>query len=190
MAPWIIRNYAVFHGFIPVRDGFGLELYLGNSGDSHHWANRAVHPNHSEAELAEYEKVGEIAYMARKSGQAVAFIRANPRWFAWMTLRRAIYMWTGFWSLDPAYLKEEPLDPPNIFMATSLTLLALLGLRRAFSQKNKNAPRFAATFLCFPAVYYVSHPEAYYFRPLDPLIVILAMYALSSRFTPRTAAHA
>ena len=33
-----------------------------------------------------------------------------------MTLRRAIYTWTGYWSFAPEYLKEEPLDPPNIFV--------------------------------------------------------------------------
>ncbi len=66
LTPWIVRNYLAFHQFIPVRDGFGLELYLGNSGYSEHWANRAVHPNHSDAELSEYEKSGELAYMAHK----------------------------------------------------------------------------------------------------------------------------
>jgi 4-amino-4-deoxy-L-arabinose transferase-like glycosyltransferase len=185
LAPWIVRNYEVFHQFIPVRDGYGLELYLGNSGYTGHWANRAVHPNHSDSELAEYEHSGEIAYMAHKRDQAVAFIRTHPGWFLWMSLRRAVYMWTGFWSFDRAYLAQEPLDPPNVFMATSLTVLALLGLWKAFRDENVNAVRFAATMACFPAVYYVSHPEAYYFRPIDPLIAILATYALASLFRPR-----
>ena len=182
LTPWIIRNYEVFHQFIPVRDGYGLELYLGNSGYTGHWANRAVHPNHSDSELAEYEHSGEIAYMAHKRDQAVAFIQTHPGWFLWMSLRRAIYMWTGFWSFDRAYLAQEPLDPPNVFMATSLTILALVGLWKALRDENINAVRFAATMACFPAVYYVSHPEAYYFRPIDPLIAILATYALASIF--------
>jgi 4-amino-4-deoxy-L-arabinose transferase-like glycosyltransferase len=184
LTPWIVRNYDVFHRFIPVRDGYGLELYLGNSGYTGHWANRAVHPNHSASELAEYERSGEIAYMAHKRDQAVAFIETHPGWFLWMSLRRAIYMWSGFWSFDPAYLAQEPLDPPNVFMATSLTVLALLGLWSAFRHKNAHAVRFGATIACFPAVYYVSHPEAYYFRPIDPLIVILAVYALASLIRP------
>jgi Dolichyl-phosphate-mannose-protein mannosyltransferase len=185
LTPWIVRNYDVFHQFIPVRDGYGLELYLGNSGYTGHWANRAVHPNHSASELAEYEHSGEIAYMAHKRDQAVAFIQTHPGWFLWMSLRRAFYMWTGFWSFDPAYLAQEPLDPPNVFMATSLTVLALTGLWRAFHHKNIHAVRFGATMACFPAVYYVSHPEAYYFRPIDPLIVILATYALASLIRSR-----
>jgi len=31
MAPWLVRNYETFHQFIPIRSGFGLELYIGNS---------------------------------------------------------------------------------------------------------------------------------------------------------------
>jgi hypothetical protein len=41
-------------------------------------------------------------------------------------------MWTGYWSFDRAYLKEEPLDPPNIFVNTTMTILALWGLGRVW----------------------------------------------------------
>lgn len=178
MSPWIVRNYQIFHKFIPVRDGFGLELYLGNSADTTHWANRNLHPNHSDAELHEYETAGELAYMAHKQQQAVAFITAHPSLFLWMTLRRITYMWTGFWSFSRAYLINEPLDPPNVLVSTTLTILALLGLRRAFHLTPTIATRFALVMFFFPLAYYVSHPEAYYFRPLDPLISILAIHYL------------
>ncbi len=76
--------------------------------------------------------------------------------------------------------RSRRLDPPgfNVFVATTLTLLALAGIRRAFREQPVIAVRFAMVFLCFPVAYYVSHPEAYYLRPLDPLIDILAMYAI------------
>src|SRR5580698_10951267 len=50
LSPWIARNYFVFHKFIPVRSGYGLELYIGNNGYTQHWVNRSIHPNHSEGE--------------------------------------------------------------------------------------------------------------------------------------------
>jgi 4-amino-4-deoxy-L-arabinose transferase-like glycosyltransferase len=187
LSPWIVRNYGIFHQFIPVRGGFGLELYLGNSGYSEHWANRSVHPNHNNAELAEYVQTGETAYMAHKRDQALDYIRAHPGWFAWMTGRRILYMWTGYWSFDRKYLTEEPLDPPNVFVATTLTALALGGIYRAYRDKPIAAARFALVFLCFPVAYYISHPEAYYLRPLDPLINILAMYAILGCRDARTA---
>ncbi len=179
MAPWFVRNYELFHRFIPVRSGYGLELYIGNNGYSQHWVNRQLHPNHSDAELAEYERVGEIAYMDHKLQQGKDYIRSHPGWFAWMTTRRIVYMWTGYWSLDRAYLKDEPLDPPNIFVNTTMSLLGLLGLRRVSRRDTSLGIRFAIVLVFFPLTYYFSHPETYYFRPVDPLIVVLAAVAIA-----------
>jgi 4-amino-4-deoxy-L-arabinose transferase-like glycosyltransferase len=174
MSPWLVRNYELFHRFIPVRSGFGLELYIGNNGYSQRWVNSALHPNHNDAELSEYERVGEIPYMDHKLHQAEAYIRSHPAWFVWMTFRRVVYMWTGYWSFDRAYLKDEPLDPPNIFLDTSMTVLGLLGLRKVFQSYWGLGMRFAIVLFFLPLAYYISHPETYYFRPVDPLIVILA----------------
>lgn len=179
MSPWFIRNYELFHRFIPVRSGFGLELYIGNNGYSQRWVNSSLHPNHNDAELSEYEQSGEMAYMDHKLQQAKSYIRSHPAWFAWMTLRRIIYMWTGYWSFDRSYLKDEPLDPPNILVNTTMTVLGLLGLRRVFKGRSGLGSRFAIVLLFFPLTYYISHPETYYFRPVDPLIVILAAVAIA-----------
>jgi len=181
LSPWIIRNYETFHQFIPVRSGLGLELYIGNNGYSARWVNSALHPNHSDAELEEYEKSGEVEYMHHKRQQAVDYIRAHPGWYVRMTLRRVLYIWTGYWSLDRAYLKDEPLDPPNILVATTFSVLALLGLRRVFQLDWAIGVRFAIVLGCFPLVYYLSHPETYYFRPVDPLLVVLTAVAIAGR---------
>jgi 4-amino-4-deoxy-L-arabinose transferase-like glycosyltransferase len=187
LSPWFVRNYELFHRFIPVRSGFGLELYIGNNGYSEHWVNRALHPNHNDAELAEYERAGEMAYMDHKMQQAKDYIHAHPAWFVWMTARRIVYMWTGYWSFDRAYLKEEPLDPPNIFVNTTLSVLGFLGLWRVFQRDRALGIRFAIVLLFFPLTYYISHPETYYFRPVDPLIVILAAVAIAGRNITREA---
>jgi 4-amino-4-deoxy-L-arabinose transferase-like glycosyltransferase len=174
LGPWLMRNYALFHRFIPVRSGFGLELYIGNNGYSQRWVNSSLHPNHNDAELSEYERDGEIAYMDHKLQQGKAYIRAHPGWFAWMTARRILYMWTGYWSFERAYLKDEPLDPPNIFVNTTMTLLGFLGLWRVFKRDFSLGMRFAIVLFVFPLPYYISHPETYYFRPVDPIMVVLA----------------
>jgi len=179
LSPWFVRNYQLFHRFIPVRSGFGLELYIGNNGYSTRWVNSALHPNHSDAELSEYERVGEMAYMDHKLQQSKDFIRSHPGWFVWMTFRRIVYMWTGYWSFDRAYLKDEPLDPPNILVDTTMSILGLLGLRRVFRIEPSLGMRFAIVLLFFPLTYYVTHPETYYFRPVDPLIVVLAAVAVA-----------
>ena len=56
----------------------------------------------------------------------------------------------------------------------------LIGLARATRQNPPLAIRFAIAVVCYPAVYCLTHPETYYIRPLDPLINVLAMYALVS----------
>jgi 4-amino-4-deoxy-L-arabinose transferase-like glycosyltransferase len=179
LSQWFMRNYEIFHRFIPVRSGFGLELYIGNNGYSTRWVNSSLHPNHSDAELAEYERAGEMAYMDHKLQQAKNYIRSHPAWFAWMTFRRIVYMWTGYWSFNRDYLKDEPLDPPNIFVNTSMSVLGLLGLRRVLQRDAGLGVRFAIVLLFFPLTYYISHPETYYFRPVDPLIVVLAAVTIA-----------
>ena len=179
MAPWFIRNYELFHRFIPVRSGFGLELYMGNNGYSTRWVNSALHPNHSDAELQEYERVGEMAYMDHKLAQAKNYIRSHPGWYARMTVRRIVYLWTGYWSFAREYLKDEPLDPPNILVDTTMTVLGLLGLRRVFQRDSSLGVRFAIVLFFFPLPYYFTHPETYYFRPVDPLIVVLAAVTIA-----------
>jgi 4-amino-4-deoxy-L-arabinose transferase-like glycosyltransferase len=181
MSPWLLRNYQTFHQFIPVRSGLGLELYIGNNGYSERWVNSDLHPNHSDAELGEYERVGEMAYMHHKLEQAKSYISGHPGWFLWMTGRRLLYLWTGYWSLSQAYLKQEPLDPPNILVGTTMTVLGLLGLGRVFRRDRELGVRFAIVLLFFPLAYYISHCETYYFRPLDPLLVVLAAVTIRGR---------
>jgi hypothetical protein len=140
-----------------------------------------LHPSDNEAEWQEYKKVGEIAYIAEKKHQAVEFIGNHPRWFVVMSLRRALYMWTNYWSFDRRYLAQEPFDPPNVFLCTALTALALAGLWRAFQKGLPVAVPLALALFFFPMVYYVTHPQDYYRRPVDPLFVVLAAFVVASR---------
>ena len=178
VSPWFIRNYEVFHRVVPFRDNMGIVLRLGTKGATSHWAPYELGPWHNEQEWNEFKQLGELGYMDKKKRQAVEFIRANPGWYAWTTVRRAIYLWTGYWSLDRSYLKEEPLDPPNILFCTSLTVLALLGLRRALRANCPGAMPYALVLFSFPLIYYVTSPEVYYRRPIDPFFVILAVFVL------------
>ena len=180
VSPWMIRNYSVFHGFVPFRDNFGLELYVGNNGNTWHFAPGGFHPSSTAAEMNEYRQVGELAYMRHKEAQAVALILAHPGNFVELSLRRAVYMWTNFWSFSQRYMQAEPLDPPNIFLCTALTVLALAGLWRAFQRGASTGVPYAIALFFFPLVYYITHPQDYYRRPIDPIFVVLAAYAVTS----------
>lgn len=176
ISPWLIRNEIVFHRFIPMRDSMGLELWMGNNGYSTRWTSDQKHPLHDATELAVYNK-GELAYMDHKQQQAEDYISEHRLWYAGMCVRRAVYLWTGYWSFDATYLAMEPADLENIPFATCLTLLGVAGLLLATRRRPSEAVRFGGVLFLFPVIYYFSHPEPYHMRPLDPLLITLGCYA-------------
>ena len=180
VAPWFIRNYGTFHKFIPFRSCLGLEVYFGNNQDSWHWGPPGYHPSDNESEWREYQQLGEIAYTQKKFHEGLAFIDSHRLLYARQTLRRVVYLWTGFWSFSRRYLQEEPADPFNIVFCTGLTILTLMGLRRAWLLSPHIAMPYLLVFLFFPIIYYLTHPEDYYRRPIDPQYVLLAAYAVAS----------
>ena len=180
VSPWFVRNYRVFHTVIPFRDNIGLELHLGNNGETWHFAPEGFHPSDTPREWEEYQRFGELHYMQHKRAQALEFIHTHPVVFIGLSLRRALYMWTNFWSFSRRYLNAEPTDPFNMFLCSALTVMALIGLMRAFRDDWTNAMPFAIALFCFPLVYYVTHPEDYYRRPIDPVFVVLAIAAVAS----------
>ncbi len=176
VTPWFVRNYRTFHQFIPFRQQIWLAMHVGNNGDSSHWDPGGAHPSTSAAEEQEYNRLGELNYMAEKRREVVEFIRSRPFWYAWVTFRRFVFTWTGFWSFSPEYLKSEPTDPGNIVMSMTLLVMMLVGLRRAFRERNVTAFLYASSLVVFPLVYYFSFAQMPYRHPIDPLIVILATY--------------
>lgn len=177
ISPWLIRDALLFHRFIPMRDSMGLELWMGNNGSNLEWTSDDLHPLHNARELADYN-TGELGYMDRKAKEATAFISAHPGWYAQMCLRRAGFLWFGYWSLDRDYLAREPMDPANIPFATCLTLMGLLGLFLTFRQQPFEAIRYGGVLFLFPLMYYFAHPEPYHMRPLDPLMLTLGCYGV------------
>lgn len=178
ISPWIIRNAVVFHRFIPMRGNMGLELWMGNNGHNLSWTSDDLNPLHNQEELADYNRMGEVAYMDHKAQQANTYIHDHRGWYAWMCVRRAVYLWTGFWSFDRDYLAQEPMDPANIPFASCVTLMGLAGLFLAWRGEPFEAIRYGGVLFVFPLMYYFSHPEPYDMRALDPLMVILCCYAI------------
>ena len=180
VSPWFVRNYVAFHKVVPFRGNLGLELYSGNSADPSQWTKGNLQPSHSEKEWQEYVQLGEMGYMQHKRAQAMEFISSHKRLFLWVSLRRAVYMWTNFWSFDPEYLREEPFDIPAIFLNTTMSVLALWGLWVGRRTVGAAISPYAIALFFFPVVYYATHPEDYFRRPLDPLFVVLGVYAVTA----------
>jgi 4-amino-4-deoxy-L-arabinose transferase-like glycosyltransferase len=200
LLPWSVRNYRTFHKLIPLRDNLWLEVWVGNHGDASLSPYITGHPSMAEAESNEFYRLGEIAYMAEKRRGAEGFIASHPAWFALVTLRRIAFTWTGAWSLPQWPLVEEfdtddPFDPANVIFYTALSILAFLGLRRAFLERANTRWLYVFALACFPVLFCLMKARQRYRHPIDPEIVILAVYALatwrrgSERFRPAPPGH-
>lgn len=172
-APWAIRNARVLHTGSVFRDGFWLEFYAGNNGDTSESNAAWVHPASNPVEMQKYITLGEIPYMQEKHDLAIDFLRHHPAFFAQATARRIVRFWTGYWSFSARYLKYEPLDVPNVFFCTVLTLLLFRGIRRWWQEDRAAVLPYLALVIFFPIAYYVTHSSMDYRQPIEPELVIL-----------------
>jgi len=176
--PWSIRNQRVLHTAVPLRDGFWLEFYAGNHGDTSVTNPPGAHPASDAYEMKKWIEMGETAYLAEKHDLSVHFVHQHPRFFAVVTLRRALRYWTSFWSFDRGYLKREPFDIPNLFFCTGLTLLMLRGIRRWLQKDWRSVMPYLAVVVLFPIPYYLTHASMDYRQPIEPQILALVIVGL------------
>jgi 4-amino-4-deoxy-L-arabinose transferase-like glycosyltransferase len=172
VSPWFVRNYRTFHQFIPFRDNLGLEMWVGNNGDTSDVYIDSAHPAHNPAELQRFVTAGEIIYFKEKKAQALGFIEHHPGWFLWVTVRRFAFTWTGFWSLSHDYLANEPFEIPNVFFSSGLSALMLLGIRSAVRHSWAGSFPLIAGIVMVPMVYYFTHVDPNYRHPVDPEVLI------------------
>ena len=176
--PWLIRNERVLHQPVVFKDGYWLEVCVGNVNNTLHWWDGGEHPSGSARDNAEYERMGESNYMAAKRRRAIGYIASHPGAYVLRSLRHVLFMWTGFWSFDSDYLRQEPFDPENICFLSLLSLLSIIGLHCMFREgRGTTATLYCLVLLSFPIPYYLSHLDPGFRHPLDPLLVILACFA-------------
>jgi 4-amino-4-deoxy-L-arabinose transferase-like glycosyltransferase len=177
IAPWTLRNWRVFHHFLPMRSNFGAELYLGNGPGANGDLMEYDHPNFSPVQYRLYRSLGEVAYCRMRGAAATAYIRRHPAHFALDTLRRFYYFW--FTGPTPDTPNWVALYAPNAnFIFTSLC--GLLGLALALRKRVPAAGLFGWAVLLIPLVYYFVTAQDRFRRPLDPLLYLLTLYLWSS----------
>jgi hypothetical protein len=180
IVPWTARNYAAFGELVPVKSNFGLEFWLGNNPDVKIIWTWWRSPASDAAESAELHRLGEIPYMREKQSEALQFIAAHPGSFLDSSFDRFVDTWTALW--------DERADPwVNVLHAGALyvafcimlSLLAFLGLLLARRADALRTFPLSAALLLFPVTYYITHSAVRYRHPIDPVMSILAVYAVS-----------
>jgi hypothetical protein len=175
LSPWLARNYEVFGQFVFIRDDFGLQFRLGNWKGADGMLMAYLQPNLNQLEFEKFQRMGELAYSADCKRLAFDWVRANPGRFAIISLKRFFYYWNGL----PRPTSSVALFDfrSSLFLASSV--IALWGLGRAVRQKRRGAWLFAGLILTYPTTYYFVFPHARYRHPIEPELLILALFLIS-----------
>lgn len=172
VAPWIVRNYMVLGHLYPVRDNFGLELYIGNhAGMREHETRRCPWKicdgteDYGTAEFPDQSKLyvtaGEPSFMKSKRQEALAFIRVEPGAFLVRSAKRAASFW----------LLPYPWFYLPIFALMCIGVARIPGSTRIF---------FLIMLLLYPFSFYVTEVAwaASYRHPIESLMLLSAGAAL------------
>jgi hypothetical protein len=171
-SPWPIRNALQFHAFVPLRSTAGFELWMGNRPGATGFLDESLFPMYNRKELASYVAKGEVAYTGDKSTQAWQYIRAHPAIFLDLSLRRCFRFWSGTGNVDSPRIDE--------LHALLTSILGFVGVVFLYRNRRKAfALLMALPLLLFPLPYYITHAEFRYRLNLDPLLTLLAAYAVT-----------
>jgi 4-amino-4-deoxy-L-arabinose transferase-like glycosyltransferase len=175
IAPWMARDYRRFGRFIFIRSNFGAELRIGNGPNADGTWQQYLHPTQDVYEMRRYREMGEMAYVAARKQEAMAFIRQDYSRFLRVSVKRFIYYWAGV----PRLAAIPALAPfkNSVFLASSV--LALWGLGRALRKRQPGAWLFFWLILCYPAMFYFVFPHPRYRHPIEPELGILIVYIIS-----------
>jgi len=175
IAPWSLRNYVTFGKFVFIRSNFGAELRLGNGpGANGTWMDY-LHATKNAQQMQLYRQLGELAYVAERKRQAIAFIREDYARFAGLCLKRFVYFWAGV----PRPAEKSALAPFSNSLYLASSVLAVWGLARALRKHMPGAWLFFWLTLTYPLAYYAVFVLPRYRHPIEPELLILMVYIIS-----------
>lgn len=187
-APWTIRNFRVFHAFVPLRSILGLQLWVGNNPDAEYLWLGTQHPIHEAGERAQYVELGEIPYMRKKERDAIRYMTENPA-------REAQLVWhrfQAFWAGGTPYPVKDFLRAQsqwfrfvllfNLLMAAG----ALAGILILVHRRSPYAFPLAVFPVILPWAYYLTVILPRYSLPVHPSVALLTAIAADCALTKAT----
>ncbi len=182
LLPWTIRNRILLGGFVPIRDNFGIELYVsfndcapvGFSESLRTGCISKLHPNSSSVEAAELKDQGEYRYNQERLRTARAWILAHPQ-RSWTLIAGRIW---NFWFPGLGEQRQMPPSSRALFRG-ALTALSLGGLYLGFRKTPISASLLISLTIFYPLVYYLIQFEPRYRYPILWTTWLLAAIALT-----------
>ena len=185
ISPWVIRNWRVFHAFVPMRSNFGAELYEATlfSNDGFPWM-ATLPMAESAPEFQRYEHLGEIAFSKQQGEIAKAKIHDHPGLFLRNAVNRVYFFWISV--PHPTADSGVAVEAIRRINFSFFSFAGFLGLALAMRRHIPGAWLFFWAFTVFPIVYYFVTVQARFRHPLEPLICILSVYLFQSADRTRT----
>ncbi len=178
LAPWTIRNYSVFHTFIPMRGNLGAELHQSILPENGGFPWGATIPVCDVCPVfQQYRQMGEAAYVRREGELAKQEIASHKLRFVEYSLKRFYFFWVSVPKPPEKGVFIEAMREANYFF---LNLASLLGLALALKNRIPGAVLFAWAFALVPVTYYLITVQARFRHPLEPIMLILAVYLFQS----------
>jgi 4-amino-4-deoxy-L-arabinose transferase-like glycosyltransferase len=185
--PWTIRNYIVFHAFVPTRSAFGMQFWIGNN---EHYSDRwAVwrDPLDNQDERDKYVQMGEIAYMAEKRHEAIDFMLSHPRREAHMIFRRFVSTWTGSAYPLSDFIATTYWAIRAILLVNFLAAIgALAGIIVLWRRRSEYFFPVSVFVIVFPFAEYLAQALLRYRNPIDPIVMLLTAIAVAEVFARQT----
>jgi hypothetical protein len=185
LTPWSIRNWRVFHAFVPLRDNLGAEMEAANGpGSNGLEVTAATLPLVArDPQTMLYKSLGEIRYVQLQGAKAKAYLAAHPGHYARISLKRFYFYWVSVPHPVEHSALNEFLRELNYCL---FSITGILGLALSLKRRIPAAGLFVWAFLLLPITYYLIIANARYRHPLEPLIAIFTVYRCQST-TPRRA---
>ncbi len=183
--PWTVRNFVVFHSFVPLRSTLGLQLWVGNNQNAKVIWLGENHPINDAAERRQYMEEGEIRYMAAKSRDAVQYILTHPAHEAQLITGRFVMLWSG----GSPHPIDDFLQSRSAWFRYVLAFNlcaafgALAGITTLVRRRSVYALPLAVGPVVFPLAYYMTLALPRYRHPLDPILMLLTAFSIGSLFS-------
>jgi hypothetical protein len=153
--PWIIRDRIVMGQWMPIRSNGWAEIAFGNVGFQYH----------PTGPTQEYQRLGEMEFVSLMKDRLFTYVRQNPKEF----LAASAGRFEQFWTVPKRFR----------WFTVLLSVLAWAGIFLGLRNHRDETVPIAAAMIFYPAVFYISYVFARYRYPIDPLIYLMAAYAIT-----------
>jgi len=192
ISPWTLRNYFLFHSFIPISTSGGFNFYLGNNpqatGDYNSESDAEIKWPHPLSNESPEERLS-LEVEAARTGytRGINFILQNPGQFFQFALKKLVILW------GPPIYKLNLRENFNetifrilwLFNYLLLLILAIPGMWISIKRFGRRWMLFHLILFSVTGLHMLVFSATRFRLPLIPLLMIFAALAMDSLWTRR-----